>query len=73
MLLAAWNSGDLRQIQHAIDQARAVETASLSTVELERIELVQEIGAVMREWMAGHRTVTDLKASLLMLHHLADV
>src|ERR1700678_4475309 len=54
MLLAAWNSTDLRQIQNAIDQARAIEIARLSGVEVERMELFREIGIVMREWMAGH-------------------
>ncbi len=73
MLLAAWKSTDLRQIQNAIDQARAVETASLTGVDVERVELVRAIGIVMRDWMAGHKTVTDLKVSLDLLHHLANV
>jgi hypothetical protein len=71
MLLAAWNSADLRQIQNAIEQARTVETAGLSGVDVERIELVREIGNVMRQWMAGHKTVADLNASLDLLRHLA--
>lgn len=72
MLLAAWNSADLRQIQNAIEQARAAEIACLSGAEVERIELVREIGDVMRQWMAGHKTAADLKASLDLLHHLAQ-
>lgn len=72
MLLAAWNSADLRQIQNAIDQARAVETNRLAGADAERIELVREIGSVMRQWMAGHKTVSDLKASLDLLHHIAN-
>ncbi len=73
LLLAAWNSTDLRQIQNAIDQARAIEITRLSGAEVERMELVRAIGVVMREWMAGHRTGTDLKASLDLLHHLANL
>lgn len=71
MLLAAWNSADLRQIQTAIDHARAVEMGALRGAEIERIELVREIGAVMRQWMAGYKTESDLKASLDLLRHLA--
>ncbi len=71
MLLSAWNSADLRQIQNAIDDARAVEVADLSGAEMERMELIRAIGSVMREWMAGHRTANDLKASLVVLHHIA--
>lgn len=72
MLLAAWNSADLRQIQTAIEHARAIETDSLRGADVERIELVREIGAVMRQWMAGYKTASDLKASLDLLHHLAS-
>jgi hypothetical protein len=72
MLLAAWNSADLRQIQNAIDQARALNFDGLSGPELERMELVREIGFVMREWMAGHKTANDLSASLVLLHHIAN-
>jgi hypothetical protein len=73
MLLAAWNSADLRHIQNAIDQTGAVETTCLSGAEVERIELIREIGSVMRQWMAGHKTAADLKASLGLLHHIANV
>jgi hypothetical protein len=72
MLLAAWNSAELRQIQNAIEQTRAVETGCLPGAEVERIELIREIGSVMRQWMAGHKTAADLKASLDLLHHLAN-
>jgi hypothetical protein len=71
MLLAAWNTADLRQIQSAIEQTLAMEFG-YGSVDFERQELVQEIAGVIREWMAGHKSSADLKASLELLRHLAS-
>jgi len=73
MLLAAWNSADLRQIQNAIDQTEAIQLASLRGADVERLELLQEIAAVLRQWMAGQQATSDLNASLDLLRHIANV
>lgn len=72
MLLAAWNAADLRQIQNAIEQASRIEPTSLRAADAERLEMIQEIAAVIRQWMAGHKSSSDLKASLDLLRHLAN-
>jgi hypothetical protein len=72
-LLAAWNSGELRQLQTALDWPTAAAEARLSSSERERIELVQEIAGSIRLWLRGLNTKSqaDLQASLRLLRHLA--
>jgi hypothetical protein len=71
MLLSAWNTADLRQLQNAIRQTLAAGSGPESA-DFERLEMVQEIAGVIREWMAGHKSSADLKASLELLRHLAN-
>jgi len=73
ILLAAWNSADVHQIQTAIEQTQRVETGQLRSADSERVEMIQEIAAVMRQWMAGHKSSSDLKAGLDLLRHLASL
>jgi|HubBroStandDraft_6_1064221.scaffolds.fasta_scaffold1625596_1 hypothetical protein len=72
-LLAAWNSGELRQLQSALDGPDAAQAARLPSAELERIEMVQEIASSIRLWLRGLNTASqaDLQASLRLLRHLA--
>jgi hypothetical protein len=72
-LLAAWNSGELTQLQSALDWAAAMQAARLSSSERERIEMVQEIAGSIRLWLRGlnTRSQADLQASLRLLRHLA--
>jgi hypothetical protein len=73
MLLAAWNSADLKLIQNAIEEAHQTETGRLRSADAERIEMLQEVARVIRQWMAGHKSSSDLRASLDLLRHLAGV
>ncbi|MGD1090851.1 MAG: hypothetical protein ABSB35_02535 [Bryobacteraceae bacterium] len=72
-LLAAWNSGELRQLQSALDWPDGAQAARLPSAERERIEMVQEIAGSIRLWLRGlnTRSQADLQASLRLLRHLA--
>jgi hypothetical protein len=70
MLLAAWNTGDFRTIQSAIDETRTVKISFLTGADAERMELVCEAGKVIRAWMHGRKSAVDRDASLQVLRHL---
>jgi hypothetical protein len=72
MLLAAWNSADLLRIHNAIDQVRGVDAGSIVADEAERLELLQEIAGVIRQWMEGRKSAADLNACLKLLGHLVN-
>jgi len=67
-LLAAWDSADSHRLQAAIDQVCSGQSRAS---DLERAELLEEIGCTMRAWMEGQKTTEDLDACLSLLRHLA--
>ena len=71
LLLAAWNTADLSRLRSALDLAEGVQPSRLPYSEQERLELLHEIAAMIRQWMQRQRTGEDLKASLDLLRHLA--
>jgi len=73
-LLAAWNTGNLSDLDVALRQAAVIDEAGLSTSEIERMELVQEIACNIRMWLRGIRwnKRTDLNTHLELLRHLAS-
>jgi len=72
LLLAAWNSADVSRLRSALDLAEGVQPARLAYAEQERMELLQEIAAMIRYWMDSPKSGEDLKASLDLLRHLAQ-
>jgi hypothetical protein len=75
MLLAAWDSGDLSKIQNAADHAD--EVCPATDMEAERIDMVRQAGAVLRQHGAKEDVCeegcrdAELDASLRLLRHLA--
>ena len=67
-LLAAWDSADARRLQAAVNE---VFSAGYRASDIERVELLEEIGCAIGEWMEGRRTTEDLDACLSLLRHLA--
>jgi hypothetical protein len=73
-LLAAWNSGDIPRLQDALGHIAVTDRASLSALEQERIEIVQEAAKTIRVWLSGaRRKHADLNIALALLRHLAGV
>lgn len=72
LLLAAWNSADVSRVRSALDLAEGVHTARLGYSEQERVELLHEIAAMIRQWMNREKSGEDLNASLDLLRHLAQ-
>ena len=71
-LLAAWNSGDIPRLQDALSHIAVTDQASLSALEHERIEIVQEAAKTIRVWLSGaKRKHADLNIALALLRHLA--
>lgn len=70
LLLDAWNSADSAKISHAIEEIGSA-PVSPRPAELERMELIQEVGRLMRKCMAGAGASSDLRAGLDLLRHLA--
>jgi len=70
-LLEAWRAADVPKIHSAIAQAQSAADLPLASEEAERMELVQEAGLLIREWMQGKRTAIDLEAGLTVLRHMA--
>lgn len=71
LLRDAWNRADSRQILCVMEEVRAAAVDPRSA-ESERMELIHQIGRVMRQSMAGDARQSDLAASLDLLRHLAD-
>ena len=77
MLLAAWNSGDLRRLRETLTHAGiGVEPGSWPLAgedERERMELLATIADAMRNWLrrGGDAPAEDLHASVKLLRHLA--
>jgi hypothetical protein len=72
LLLAAWNSADVSRIQSALDLAEGVHPARLGYAEQERVELLHEIAAGIRQWMNCQKSGEDLNVSLELLRHLSQ-
>jgi hypothetical protein len=71
-LLAAWNSGDVPCLRNELSQIAVTDYSSLSALEHERIEIVQEIAQTIRAWLSGARKKhADLNVALALLRHLA--
>jgi hypothetical protein len=77
MLLAAWNSGDLRRLQETLMQGwnfGAPDGWPLTgEAERERLEMLATIADAMRNWLrrGGDAPAEDLQASVKLLRHLA--
>jgi hypothetical protein len=70
-LLAAWNSGNLKRLEAALDADSNCADFQLSAIERERVELVDEVVNAIRGWIASATTGTELQAALVLLRHVA--
>ncbi len=66
-LLAAWDSADTERLYATINQVCSRKSAH----DMERAEVLEEIGRAMHAWMEGHKTTEDMDACLSLLRHLA--
>jgi len=77
MLLAAWNSGDLRRLRESLTQggisAEPGGWPFAEEDERERMEILATIADAMRNWLrrGGDAPAEDLKVSVKLLRHLA--
>jgi hypothetical protein len=77
MLLAAWNSGDLRRLRETLMQGGiSADPGSWPLAgedERERMEILATIADAMRNWLrrGGDAPVEDLQVSVRLLRHLA--
>jgi hypothetical protein len=77
MLLAAWNSGDLRRLRETLTQGGiSAEPGGWPVAgedECERMEILATIADAMRNWLrrGGDAPAEDLKVSVKLLRHLA--
>jgi hypothetical protein len=77
MLLAAWNSGDLRRLQETLMQGWVFGSLDgwplTGEAERERMEMLATIADAMRNWLrrGGDAPADDLKVSVKLLRHLA--
>ncbi len=74
-LLAAWNSGDLARLEAALDDNQDAASGNFAdaqwpAIEKERMELIGEVVAAIRGWIARVRTEAELQAALLLLRHV---
>ena len=77
MLLAAWNSGDLRRLRETLTQggisAGPCGWPLMEEDECERMEILATIADAMRNWLrrGGDAPAEDLQVSVKLLRHLA--
>ena len=77
MLLAAWNSGDLRRLRETLTQGGISAEPGCWPVtgedECERMEILATIADAMRNWLrrGGDAPAEDLQVSVKLLRHLA--
>jgi len=77
LLLAAWNSGDLRRLRETLTQGGiSAEPGSWPLTgedERERMEILATIADAMRNWLrrGGDAPAEDLQVSVKLLRHLA--
>jgi hypothetical protein len=77
MLLAAWNSGDLRRLQETLTQGWNFGDPDgwplSGEAETERMEMLATIADAMRNWLrrGGDAPAEDLQVSVKLLRHLA--
>ena len=77
MLLAAWNSGDLRRLQETLAMGGvSIEPGGWPLTgedERERMEILATIADAMRNWLrrGGDAPAEDLQVSVKLLRHLA--
>lgn len=77
MLLAAWNSGDLRRLQETLTQGWVFGSPGgwpiTGEAERERMETLATIADAMRNWLrrGGDAPAEDLQVSVKLLRHLA--
>jgi len=77
MLLAAWNSGDLRRLRETLTQGGiSAEPGGWPVTgedECERMEILATIADAMRNWLrrGGDAPAEDLQVSVKLLRHLA--
>jgi hypothetical protein len=77
MLLAAWNSGDLRRLQETLTQGWIFGSPDgwplSGEAERERMEMLATIADAMRNWLrrGGDAPAEDLTVSVKLLRHLA--
>jgi hypothetical protein len=77
MLLAAWNSGDLRRLRETLTQGGISDQPGGWSLtgedECERMEILATIADAMRNWLrrGGDAPAEDLKVSVKLLRHLA--
>ncbi len=79
LLLAAWNSGDLRRLRETLTQggisAEPDNWPLTGEDERERMEILATIADAMRNWLrrGGDAPTEDLQVSVKLLRHLAGI
>jgi len=72
LLLSAWNSGNLARLESALASLSSAGDTRLTSGELERIEMVNEVSSTIQGWIDRCRDQHELETSLRLLRHLAS-
>jgi len=72
MLLEAWERSDSRALQSAVQHISATMDASLLPDEMERFEIIHEVGRFMGECMQARLSSGDVTVGIHLLRHFAS-
>ncbi len=72
MLLEAWERSDSNALQCAIQNISAIMDSSLLPDEMERVEIIHEVGRFMGECMQARASSGDVTVGIHLLRHFAS-